>query len=112
MNTMRALLDECLPRPLHRYFKNAGMDVLSVHEMGWDGILNGELLNLMIANGFEVLITIDKNLQHQQNLSDAKIALITIKASSNKIKDLKPAMPRVLNALIGIAPGQRIVIEA
>jgi hypothetical protein len=82
--------------------------------MRWDGdgILNGELLNLMIANGFEVLITIDKNLQHQQNLSDAKIALITIKASSNKIKDLKPAMPRVLNALIGIAPGQRIVIEA
>lgn len=108
---MRALLDECIPHPVHQYFKQSGLDVQSVHELGWDGVQNGELLAMMIQHGFDVLITVDQNLVYQQNLTDTKISIISIKALSNKTEDIKPAIPRVLNAILSIAEGQIIQIE-
>lgn len=109
---MQVLLDECLPRPLHRYFKAAGLDFKSVHELGWDGKQNGELIALMNSMGFELLITIDQNLQYQQNLASAGIALITIKAKSNRVDDLLPAIPKVISAIPGLSLGQQLEISA
>jgi hypothetical protein len=63
---MRILLDECVPRRLAREL--AGHDVRTVPEMGWSGKRNGELLQLMAGQGFEVFLTVDQNLRYQQNL--------------------------------------------
>ena len=57
---MRILLDECVPRRLGREL--AGHDVRTVPEMGWSSKRNGELLQLMAAQGFEVFLTVDQNL--------------------------------------------------
>ena len=63
---MRILLDECVNPRLKSAFP--GHSVKTLPEMGWRGLTNGELLAL--AEGqFDVFVTLDKNLEHEQNLS-------------------------------------------
>jgi predicted nuclease of predicted toxin-antitoxin system len=62
---MRLLLDENLPKRLKSDFFDH--EVFTVREKGWNGIKNGELMQLMLENNFDALLTFDKNLQHQQN---------------------------------------------
>ena len=84
----------------------------TVQEMGWAGKKNGELLQLLLGQGFEVLVTVDRNLPYQQNLKAASLAVIVLVASSNRVSDLKPLMPSVLNALSTIQPGQLVEITS
>lgn len=107
---MRVLLDECVPRPLHSYLQS--IDSCTVQQMGWRGKKNGELLELMKQEGFGILLTIDQNLRYQQNLQQAGIAVIVIKAKSNKTKHLLPAIPQVLAAVSVIQPGSYLEIDA
>lgn len=60
---MRILLDECVPRPLKREFKD--YEVRTVVEMRWSGKKNGELLQLMKQESFTILLTTDQNLRYQ-----------------------------------------------
>ena len=62
---MRVLLDECVPRALREQLP--GHDVKTVVEAGWAGVKNGELLRLA-AQRFDVVLTVDRNLEYQQNL--------------------------------------------
>ena len=71
---MQILLDECVPRPLRSEF--AGHKISTVGEEGWAGKKNGELLALMAAAGFEVLLTVDQNLRYQQNLAASSVAVV------------------------------------
>jgi len=107
---MRILLDECVPRRLRREF--AGHDVHTVHEMGWSGKKNGELLQLLAGQGFEVLLTVDQSIRHQQNLQAAGVAVVVLVALSNKLADLLPLMPSVQIALGSINPGDVVEITA
>jgi hypothetical protein len=105
---MRILLDECVPRRLRRELP--GHDVRTVPEMGWSGKTNGELFQrLMAAQGFNVLLTVDQNLRHQQNLQAAGVAVIVLVAASNRLADLVPLMPSVRAASGSISPG--VVLE-
>ena len=101
---MRILLDEQLPRRLTRALP--GHDVQTVQRQGWSGIKNGELLRRASESGFDVFLTSDWNLQFQQNLSRFSIGVIVFIARSNKIEDLLPLVPRVLEAISSIRPGQ------
>lgn len=107
---MRILLDECVPRRLRRELP--GHDVRTVHEMGWQGKKNGELLELMVTQGFEVLMTVDQNLRHQQNLPTHGVAVIVLIAASNRLADLTPLMPPARLALDSIHPGDVVEITA
>jgi hypothetical protein len=66
--------------------------------MGWASKANGELLALAAAD-FDVFLTSDRNLSHQQNLSAFDLAVIVLVAASNRIHDLRPLVPRVLEIL-------------
>lgn len=105
---MQVLLDECVPRPLKRELPD--YQVRTVVEMGWSGKKNGELLQLMSEEGFTVLLTTDRNLQYQQNLQQAGIAVVVMVASSNRLLDLIPLIPKVGNALAQVTPGQVIEV--
>ena len=59
---MKLLLDENLPVKLKYRFKEFGLEVYTVRDMKWFGKENGELLQLMLANNFTTLLTIDNNL--------------------------------------------------
>ncbi len=93
---MRVLLDECLPRRLKREL--VGHDVKTAPEMGWASKANGELLAVAAAN-FDVFLTSDRNLSHQQNLSAFNIAVIVVVAASNRLEDLRPLVPQLLEVL-------------
>ncbi len=80
--------------------------------MGWAGKKNGTLLSAMAAAGFEVLLTVDQNLRHQQNLAVHGVAVIVLIASSNRLGDLTPLMPTTLAALVSVQPGDVIEITS
>jgi hypothetical protein len=93
---MRVLLDECLPRRLKQSLR--GHDVSTVPEMKWAGKRNGELLDLA-AGRFDVFVTSDQNLQYQQNLEHASIAVVVFECRTNRLQDLLPLVPKFLDLL-------------
>jgi predicted nuclease of predicted toxin-antitoxin system len=101
---MKVLIDECAPRALKRNLTAHGHDCLTVQEAGWSGKENGELLAL--AEGkFDVLVTLDTNLNDQQNLAKHKIAILILFAFSNRMDHLSPLFPACVEALAIIKPG-------
>ena len=93
---MRVLLDECLPRRLKREL--VGHDVKTAPEMGWASKRNGELLGLAVSR-FDVFLTADRNLSDQQDVSAFDIAVVVLAARSNRLEDLRPLVPRLLEVL-------------
>ena len=105
---MKLLLDECVVHDLKRDL--IGHEVATVVEAGFGGLENGELLRA--ASGtFDVLITVDKNLPHQQNISSLEIAVLILVAPGINYPDLKPLVPEVLAALPIIKPGELLLVE-
>lgn len=83
---MRLLLDENLPKRLKLDFSDH--EVFTVRDKGWNGIKNGELLKLMLADGFDALLTFDKNLQHQQNFKKYTLTVFVLNAEINRYEVL------------------------
>jgi predicted nuclease of predicted toxin-antitoxin system len=106
---MRILLDECVPRRLRAHFQ--GHDAHTVQMMGWTGKKNGELMALTAGAGFEALITVDRNLQYQQNVSALPFGILVLVAPSNRISDLLPLIPNALIGLQKLQPGTCIEIQ-
>lgn len=107
---MRILIDECMPRLLRRELPDH--DARTVVEMGWSGKKNGELLRVMRQDRFEVLLTADQSLRHQQNLATFGVAVVVMIAGGNRLRDLKPLMPSVETALVGILPGHVVEVRS
>ncbi len=83
---MRLLLDENLPKRLKFDFPEH--EIFTVRDQGWNGIKNGDLLNLLLQNNFHALLTFDKNLQHQQNFTKYTITVFVLSASINSYQEL------------------------
>jgi hypothetical protein len=100
---VRLLLDECVPKRLGRDF--AGHEVLTVTEAGWSGLSNGELLR--VASGqLDAFVTVDQGIPYQQNLDGAGIPILMLAGMSNTIEGLRPLVPKALEALRSVRPGQ------
>lgn len=95
---MKILLDENLPKKLKFDFEPE-IETKTVQEMNWQGKKNGELLELLITNDFSGLITIDKNLKHQQNLNNFDFFLIILDTPNNKHQTLQPLIPKLKQEL-------------
>ncbi|MEK6410184.1 MAG: DUF5615 family PIN-like protein [Acidobacteriota bacterium] len=105
---MKLLLDECVTRYLKRDF--IGHDVSTVDEASFKGLKNGALLRA--ADGkFDVLVTVDKSIRHQQNLQSFQIAVLLLVARTNKYEHLKPLVPQALEALKSLKPGTFARVE-
>ncbi len=78
--------------------------------MGWQRLKNGELLACAQAD-FDVLITMDKSIPSQQYLARYNIALLILRARSNRLSDLLPLLPQMLAAVPGMLPGTAVIIE-
>jgi hypothetical protein len=64
-----------------------------------------------ISGNYEVFVTIDGNLTAQQNMKGLSFAVIVLRARSNKIEDIRPLIPQILEALSVATPGQVAVVE-
>jgi len=95
---MKLLLDESVDRALADYFPER-YEIMTVSEMGWSGTGNGDLLKIAADAGFEAVITVDKNIEFQQNLSKLPIAVIVLTARRSLIDQLSPLVPQVTSVL-------------
>jgi predicted nuclease of predicted toxin-antitoxin system len=106
---MKLLLDECTPKRLRNHFE--GHEVLTVDEVGLKGVLNGELLRGAIEQNFEVLITVDRRIPFQHDLSQYNLAVVILVAAPCRYAQLKLLAPSALIALETIKPGAVIVVQ-
>jgi hypothetical protein len=105
---VRVFLDECVDWRLARQI--SGHEVKSARQMGWTSIKNGELLALTAAH-FDVFLTVDRNLSFQQNIPGLSIAVVVLRAKSNRLAELSALVPALLSALDSATEGAVIVIE-
>jgi hypothetical protein len=95
---MKILFDQGTPAPLRRYL--AGHSVDTAYERGWSNLSNGNLLDAMERDGYELLITTDQNLRYQQNLADRKIAIVVLRSTSwprirQRVDDIKAVVDAI-----------------
>ena len=107
---MKILLDECLPLDFRHSFPNH--DVHTVQWAGLKGKRNGELLRAAEVAGYDVLLTVDHGIPHQQPSSIRKLSIILVRSRTNQIEDLLPVVDAILWALETIQPGQTIGIPS
>ncbi len=100
---MRVLLDESLPHDLAAELP--GHDIRTVSGHGWSGLPNGELLR-RARSEFDAFVTMDQNLPHQQNLRAIGMPVVLVHARSNRMADLRPLIPAMLDAIAGVQPGE------
>lgn len=101
---MRVLLDENVDRRLRKFFDDE-FEVATVTERGWNGKKNGELLRAA-QREFDALVTMDRNMEHQQNLGSVDLGVVLITAKSNRRRDVEPAMLGVTRALHRVRAGE------
>ena len=105
---MKLLLDENLPKGPKQDLGEH--QIYTVREMGWLGFSNGKLLSLLVENEFDGFLTFDKQLQHQQNFSKYKVAVLILIAVSNRYRYVKKLVPEIKSALSSpLKPGPLII---
>ena len=102
------LLDESIPEKLRREF-SVSLTVETVRYRGWAGLKNGMLLRAAEAD-FDVLVTVDKGLLHQQNIRARDIAVVILDAGGTTFADLVPMVPAVESAIREATPGVVVVV--
>ena len=95
---MKILLDESLPRKLKNEFGKEH-DVWTVRDKGWLGYKNGVLLKLMVDNGFELFVTVDRNLPYQQNVERSGLIICVLCAIDNRLETLVKLIPKLFERL-------------
>ncbi len=105
---MRILLDECVNQRLRNFLP--GHECESARYAGFAGLKNGELLDAAESGGFDVLLTVDRGLEYEQNLVGRKISVVVFRTNSIALKDLLPYVPACMALLLSIKPGEIVRI--
>ena len=103
---MRTLFEHGTPTPLQTFLK--GHAVKKAKDLGWDTLSNGELLKAAEEATFEVLLTTDKNIRFQQNLTKHAIAIIVL---GNSRPLVRRHVERVVAAVNTAKPGNYLEVE-
>ena len=106
--TKRVLLDESVPRQLAKPLEAAGFRA-SPYPNGWKQLRNGELLTRAESEGFDVLVTSDKNIHSQQNLRGRRLSIVVL--PTNLRRQVMERAGAVVDVIAQIQPGQYVVIE-
>lgn len=104
---MKILFDANTPAPLARFLR--GHEVVRADELGWQGLENGELLDAAEQAGFDLLLTCDQNVRHQQNFTSRKLALVIL--SSNHWPTLRAIAARIATAVDFVQTGQIVFVD-
>ena len=104
---MLILFDNGTPAPLRYFLK--GHIVIEAIERGWGRLTNGELIAAAEAAGFELLLTTDKNIRYQQNLTGRKIAFVVL--GNQQWPVLRRYVDRVVAAVNAATPGSYIEVD-
>lgn len=102
---MKVLFDQGTPVPLRRAL--TAHAVSTAYEMGWMALNNGELLNAAEAS-FDAMITTDKNLRYQQDLTGRRLAVLVLPTTS--WPSLKSHVTQIAAALDALQPGEIVML--
>lgn len=105
---MQVLVDQCFPLQLAAEL--TGHEATTVRAQRWLGLRNGVLLRAALDAGFDVFLTNDSSIEFQQNVKRIGIAVIAVVGYRNRIQDLRPLVPRILEILKTIERGQIVTI--
>jgi len=106
---MKILLDECVSRKAKRLFAN--YEVSTVPEEGFAGLKNGKLLTASEDAGFDILLTIDKNMNYQQNINKFELVLVVFGVFKSGVKYMEELMPEFERQVDSFEKGKCYVIE-
>jgi hypothetical protein len=98
---VKVLFDQGTPVPLRHAL--SGHEVVTAFERGWQSLANGELLTAAEAEGFEALVTTDRNLLYQQNLAGRRLAIVAL--STTDWRRIRQHVHLVAEAIEMIAAG-------
>ena len=104
---MRVLFDHGTPVGIARSL--VGHEVTLSIDLGWDKISNGELLSNAEAAGFDLLLTTDKNIRHQQNLKGRRIAVVVL--GNSVWRDVRRHLSRIASAVDEATPGSYVEVD-
>jgi hypothetical protein len=104
---MLILFDHGTPAPLRSFLR--GHTVKKTQDLGWDMLNNGELLRAAEEAAFEVFLTTDKNIRHQQNLAERVIAIVVL--GNSRWPLVQRHVDRVVAAVNAAKPGTYIEVE-
>jgi hypothetical protein len=105
---MRVLLDECVNEGLRNYL--SGHDCQTARYAGFAGLENGQLLTAAETAKFDIVLTVDRGFEFQQNLEQRKIAVIIFCGKSILLEDLLPMVSACLDSIKSIQSGQVVRI--
>jgi predicted nuclease of predicted toxin-antitoxin system len=103
---MKVLFDQGTPAPLRHHLP--GHSVVTAYEAGWDSLENGNLLQAAEANGFEVLVTTDQSLLHQQSLHGRPLAVVIL--GSTSWPKMQARLAEIAQAVNAARPGTVTVV--
>jgi predicted nuclease of predicted toxin-antitoxin system len=103
------LLDECVPARLAREL--TPHSVTTVQRRGWAGIKNGDLLALA-QKEFDVLITVDRKVSEEQDLTNFTIAVVLLRAATNRLEHLRPLAGKILEKVTDTRVGTVSIVSA
>ena len=103
---MKLLFDQGTPAPLRRYLPGHSVDTLA--EKGWSEKGNGELLDLAERDGYEILVTTDQSLPHQQNLARWRVGLVVLQ--STDWSQVRLRAEEIAKAIEAVRPGHAVEV--
>ena len=106
---MKILLEECVTKRLKPYLSLH--EVATVTEKGWSRLKNGQLMTAASGEGFDILLTIDKNLQHQQNVGQYPLIVVVLNCLSSKLEVMITFLPSFEKQLSGFTKGNAYLVE-
>ncbi len=106
---MKILLDECITKRLKKNLEE--FEVFTVRELELSGIKNGKLMTFCVENKFDILLTIDKNLIHQQNLDKYAITIVVFNCNTSKIDELITFLPSFKSQIDTFLKHKSYIIE-
>jgi len=101
---MKIIIDECLPKRLTRFFENDS--AYTVPQIGLSGSTDSELLEELDKRGIDVFVTIDGNIEYQQQFLKRKFGTVVILAVSNRFSDLEHLKDKILEAVSSVCKGE------
>ncbi len=98
---MKVLFDQNAPGPLARFLTKR--EVTKSPELGWEELRNGDLLRAAEHEGFQVMVTADRNLSYQQNLKGRQLSIVIL--PSGQWRRVQERLPEVVQAVDEATPG-------
>lgn len=107
---MKILLDENIDVRFKNSF-HGNHEVLTVKDMGWTGIKNGQLLLLLKEQGFDAWIVVDKNIPYQQHVANLPCLVVVLDVHRNTLQHLLPLVSQIEDVLKSDSNSVVVVIE-